>query len=85
VAVEGVRINVTSTATLIADGGGDGCNVAIVNGSTVIDLGGPDVETGEGFQLAAAGSISMDLPPGDVLYGVTASGTSAIQVLMTGR
>jgi hypothetical protein len=51
-------------------------------GSASIDIGGSDVATGAGFELAAGDVLAFE---GDeVLYGVAASGTVRIDVLRTG-
>lgn len=61
---------------------GDPITGSLLNlGSQDVDLGGADVVTGEGYLLRVGGTFDVDLIAGDVLYGVTASGTSSICVL----
>lgn len=78
------RIAVAATATLITSapaGGGarsevDGASVVVRNrGAISIDVGGADVVSGAGYELAPGEWLSFDLDPGEGLYGIAASGT----------
>jgi hypothetical protein len=53
-------------------------------GAASVFVGGPDVTTANGFELAADGIFTADLHEGDDLYAVTASGTQPCDVLQAG-
>lgn len=62
-------VQLTSTASA----GMQDINIANPLGSTLY-LGGTSVLTsGQGFPLAASGNISIKVPPGDKVYGVSTS------------
>jgi hypothetical protein len=94
-AVQGLRITVGTTATVLSsltppspiDYNQRGFSTLIQNptGGVTVYLGGPDVTTTTyGYSLAAGSSMSVDLFPGDLLYGVVATGTQALGILRTG-
>jgi hypothetical protein len=56
--------------------------LTIRNGATAIDLGPSTVTSGAGYSLAA-GAVVVEVDSGDVLYGITASGSSNVEVLRT--
>lgn len=61
---------------------GDPVTGSLLNlGAQDVDLGGATVTTGAGYLLRVGGTFDVDLISGDVLYGVTASGTSSICIL----
>lgn len=78
-------ITVTTTATLLCQGKGDifptGCLLS--QASATIYVGGSDVTSATGFQVAAADTPSFDLRLNDDLYGITASGTATVRVFKT--
>lgn len=88
-AVTGARVTVTDEATAIV---GDDTNTMSTGrtrvrneGGATIDLGGLDVASGAGYELADHGEIEVLLIGGDTLYGIAASGGSVeIQVLECG-
>lgn len=89
-AVTGTRVTVSSSAaTAIATAAGtdqqSGAHVLVRNAdaSISIDLGGSAVNA-NGFTLIAGASVSLDLQPGEVLYGRAASGTPVVHVLKSG-
>lgn len=89
-AIEGVRISVTTTATPLfsaVDSRERGATAVTNRGGTAIDLGGPGVTSGAGFQLDAGQTITLDVNTGsgDLLYGISASGTVICHVLRAGR
>jgi hypothetical protein len=45
-------------------------------------IGGPDVTTANGFELAAGASIEIDLAS-DAVYGIVAATTESVRVLRT--
>jgi hypothetical protein len=65
-------------------GDGQGVIVSNLDASATVYLGGAEVSTGAGFALAAGASLTVDLRPGDALYGVVASGTAVCGVLQSG-
>lgn len=54
------------------------------SGATVY-VGGPNVSSVNGYPVAANGTLNGWLWPADAIYGVTASGSSATTVLVTGK
>lgn len=90
------RPTIATTATLIASNTvSDSSNAADyravsfliknIDGATVF-LGGSGVTTANGFQWSPAdGVLTIDLEPGESLYGVVASGTNVLHALQVGR
>jgi hypothetical protein len=88
-AVVSASVSVATTATRLDSGDGD-----LVSGSTVlvtvpaggatVYVGGADVTTANGFPLPAGASVSVDLNSGDLLYGIVAASTQAVNVLRVG-
>lgn len=58
-----------------------GASVQVPSGGSTVYVGGPDVTTANGYAVAAGTAVSIDLAPGDVLYGIVASSTQAVRVL----
>lgn len=88
-ALAGRRVTVADAATRIDASDADnrpGRSLAVTNaGSAAIDLGGSGVTVGGGYSLAAGVTISLDLRPGESLYGVAAATTSqVVHVIETG-
>jgi len=83
-AVASSRVNVGTTATLIAADIDSGSVLVRNKGAAVVDLGSSSVASGAGFELGIGESAAIDLSQGDALYGITASGTVAVHVLRTG-
>lgn len=82
-------VNVTTTATLLsaATAGRDGQTVLIQNpaGGPSVKLGGVGVTTASyGYILGSGSDFSIDLQSGEALYGVVASSTQAVSVLLQG-
>jgi hypothetical protein len=48
-----------------------------------VDLGASGVTTGAGHSLVAAGTVTVELDAGDVLFAITGAGTSVVEVLRT--
>lgn len=87
-ATDGRRINVgttpsrlTSEATTV---GQKNSLVATNQGSASVDLGGPDVESGSGYELKVGATFSVDLEGKDAPYAVAASGTVRVDVFEAG-
>lgn len=88
--IEGAQITVTTTATPLFSSSNSRANgaTAVTNrGATTVYLGGPTVTSAAGWQLDAGQTVSLnvDTGNGDLLYGITASGSSTIHVLRAGR
>jgi hypothetical protein len=86
-ALSGSRVTVSTTATLIADGGGDGIKVFLKNaGAAVVVLGASTVTSATGYELAASGSIGpIELEPAERLYGIVGSGSVIVHVIKSGE
>jgi hypothetical protein len=84
------QYTIGTSATLIASAAqvavaGPGGWWYLTNGSGgAIYLGGPNVSSTNGAQVAASTTLSGYLFAGDALYAVTATGTSTVGVLQTG-
>lgn len=88
-ALTGRRVTVTDTATRLDVPDTDstfGRSIAVTNaGTAAIDLGGPTVTAGGGYSLAAGATVTLDLQPGETLYGRAAATTSQpVHILETG-
>ena len=85
--VVGRRVNVTAStpATVVYRTGARGVHVIVKNlGSVEIDLGGSSVTSGAGYQVGAGAVVGpFTLTGGDVLYGISSSGTQSVQILVT--
>ena len=86
-AIGSSRVTVTTTATLLVTGDSDGCRVLLHNpNATAVILGGSDVTSSTGLALdSAAGPTELTIPPFGELYGIVATGTVVIQVLVFGN
>jgi hypothetical protein len=93
-AINGTRVTVGTTATLLTPTGftnpissnQQGISLLVQNPSSVtVFIGGSDVTTtGYGFALAVNQSIAVDLQSDELLYAVVASGTQTVNVLRQG-
>lgn len=87
-AVTSAQVSVTTTATLLSavesDDRSGSSLLASNQGAVTVYLGSDSVTTGAGFPLAAGSSMSVDLQPGESLYGIVASGTCTVAVLRVG-
>lgn len=80
------RVVVGNTPTLLinpVNGSVTGSITAIVKnaGPTSVFIGGEFVTAAQGFELAAGGTVDVDLIAGDLLYGITGSGTQEVQTI----
>lgn len=78
----GSRVTVGASATKVADAPG----IYSLKNTTgvIIELGGPGVTIGSGYELAATtGAVQVTLGVGDSLYAVVAAATQPLQVLKT--
>lgn len=83
-----VTVGTTATVISTAANDRDGHSVLVQNpsASTVVYIGGAGVTTSSyGVALAGGSDISIDLQQGEILYGVVASSTQAVNVLRAGN
>lgn len=76
-------ISAATTATALHTADADGAEVALHNsGSATVFVGPSDLTTSTGFPLAAGATVSMRLSPAEAIYGIVASGTEDVSVLV---
>lgn len=80
------RVTIGVTPTLVINplnGSVTGPITALVKnpGPTSVYLGGFDVTSTTGFELATGGTVDVELIAGDLLYAVTASSTQELQTI----
>lgn len=83
-AVAAAQVSVGTSATVLNAVDADPQSVLVRSPSaatTSVYVGPSTVTTGNGFELPAGGSLSMDLAAGEQLYGIVASGTQTVHVL----
>lgn len=86
-AIEAERVAVSTTAVVLASGGGNGCRVNIYNPGATVYLGGGGpgtLTTSTGRQLGSAESVGFYVEHDEILYGIGSSGTVTVQVLRGG-
>lgn len=71
---------VATTAVALNTAGTAGQTLYIFNGAADVFLGASNVTASTGIKLAAAGSLTLEVKPGDVLYAICAT-TSDVGVL----
>lgn len=77
------KVTVTTAPVLIASGEVMNPSVTIANASaTDVFLGGSGVDATNGFPLGS-GSFSVDLQPSDLLYAMSVSNTTTVNVIKT--
>ena len=82
---QSVSVATTATKLNLPDDPNLGLSVALYNaGAATVFVGGSGVTTSNGFPLAAAGTLSIDLAAGEEIYGIVATGTVAVSVLCQG-
>jgi hypothetical protein len=81
VSVAATTVTVGTTAVALHSGSSLPTDV-LVQAVGALVVGGSDVTTTDGYPMAAAAERSFRLLPGEVLYAVAASGTTA-KVLVT--
>lgn len=64
--------------------GPSGWFYVVAGTAATVYLGSPVVTSSNGAAIAAGGTVTGFLFPGDTLYALTASGTSTLAVLQTG-
>lgn len=87
-AVSAAVVSVGTSATLLTTTETDQLprfTVALYNaGAATVYVGAAGVTTSTGFPLAAAGTLSLDLDRGEVLYGIVTASTCSVNVLSQG-
>lgn len=89
-AVHGTRVGVTGAPTpLNVDAAGDpvpGQSVILTNKGTVpLDIGGPTVASGAGYELAVGDTLSAELAHDEVVFAIGPdAGPHSIHVLAVG-
>jgi len=87
-AVSAAVVSVGTSATLLTVTETDQLprfTVALYNaGAATVYVGAAGVTTSTGFPLAAAGTLSIDLDRGEVLYGIVTASTCSVNVLSQG-
>lgn len=81
-AISAARVTVATTAVALNTASSSGQVLLITNGSAAVDLGDDTVASGAGYEVAASGTVTVDIKPGDVLYAICGT-TSDVQVLRT--
>ena len=80
------NVTITTSATLIHTSASNGCTVHIYSTGSGQDvtLGPSTVVAGTGYLLPASkvSEFDFDVPPGDSLYGIVASSTKTLNVLV---
>lgn len=83
-----ITVGVTATELSGPDAGGvtsgQSVLVKVPAGGQTVFLGGAGVTATSGFPVAAGESAAFDLGPGDVLFGIVAATTQAVNVLRSG-
>ena len=85
-AVSSSQVSGGTSATLIfSDAGGmAGFQVTLKNkGAAAVFLGPSGVTTGNGYELAANDVLTRECAPGEEIFGIAASGSQAVHVLVT--
>lgn len=78
------QVTVASTATLLTASADGRDEVTIQQlGTTPVYIGKAGVTTATGFPLPGVAGASITLPATEGIYGITASGTQAVAVLVT--
>lgn len=80
------RVSVTTSPTVLSNpiygSLSDPISAVVKNiGGASVYLGGFAVASTDGLELAPGETMNVDLMAGDILYGVTASGTVIVSVL----
>lgn len=85
--ITSVSVTVGTASVLLAQAKGNGCKVYIYSATGGVDvtIGGTSAITAsQGFVMPTGKSTDfiINLPPGDSLYGITASSTHALKILI---
>jgi hypothetical protein len=78
------NVTITTSATLMHTSASNGCRLYLysASGGHDITIGPATVASGTGFVLSSSktSELTIDLPPGDSLYGIVASSTHTIRI-----
>lgn len=85
-AISGTRVTVGSAATALFTADSDASHVTLRSraAATNIDIGGPTVAVGAGFELQPGDSLTVPLTVGEVLYAIHATGGARLDVIRSG-
>lgn len=86
-AVQAARVSVTTTATPLSGAPTDrsaGSAILVRPKGGAIVLGGSDVTTANGFEVADGEAVEFELDRGEIVYGITATGAVTAHVLRQG-
>ena len=80
----GKSVTITTSPTAIHKSTSNGCHIHLFSdsGGQDVTLGPADVTAGAGYTLVAAarGTVEMQIPPGETLYGIVPSATHVVRV-----
>lgn len=85
--VTSAQVAVTATPVLLVGETGSERQVYVYNrGAASVFLGPSTVSSSNGFELSSGTEVSnpIDVPPGETLYAVAASGSQRVDVLSVG-
>jgi len=83
-AIANASVSVTTAATALNTAVTEGTTLFIQNGAVAIAVGGSAITATTGPLIAATtGTLTIQLKPNQVLYGITAASTSTVLVLQT--
>lgn len=78
------NVTITTSATLMHTSASNGCRLYLysASGGQDITIGPAAVAAGTGYVLPSSKTreLTIDLPPGDSLYGIVASSTHTIRI-----
>lgn len=80
------QVTISNSATLIHSDAGafGGASITVINrGSNPIFLGDTNVTTGAGLELKVGDILPINLGRGESLYGIVASGSERLDLLVT--
>lgn len=81
--IAGSSVEVGGIAVALNMANSAGCRLTVKNdGTEAADLGPETVITGSGYELADEESVELELKPGEVLYAISAEGTT-LKILRT--
>lgn len=83
-AVSAARVTAGTTAVALntASSSGQRLTVRNTDATNGADLGAVGVTAGAGFLLAANTQVTVELPPGDVLYAIRSAGADVVLAVL---
>ncbi len=79
-AVSAEAVAVATTAVALNDGTPGRVVVAVASGGNTAYLGGSDVDTTDGFPVAAGEQVTVTVESGEIVYAISAA-TATVNVL----